>query len=106
MYNPYKVNKVNRLLAPLKFKKVLKQLFGYVPEVVIVTDPRFLNGFKTLFNEENFSKFIHWSYVNFLMSKGQYLSEQLRDVTGAFDRVRYCFSCSSVLNMKSKPLSL
>ena len=86
MYNPYKVNKVNRLLAPLKFKKVLKQLFGYVPEVVIVTDPRFLDGFKTLFNEENFSKFIHWSYVNFLMSKGQYLSEQLRDITGAFSR--------------------
>ena len=86
MYNPYKVNKVNRLLAPLKFKKVLKQLFGYVPEVIIVTDPRFLNGFKTLFNEENFSKFIHWSYVNFLMNKGQYLSEQLRDITGAFSR--------------------
>ena len=86
MYNPYKVNKVNRLLAPLKFKKVLKQLFGYVPEVVIVTDPRFLDGFKTLFNEENLSKFIHWSYVNFLMSKGQYLSEQLRDITGAFSR--------------------
>ena len=86
MYNPYNVNKVNRLLAPLKFKKVLKQLFGYVPEVIIVTDPRFLNGFKTLFNEENFSKFIHWSYVNFLMSKGQYLSEQLRDITGAFSR--------------------
>ena len=86
MYNPYKVNKVNRLLAPIKFKKVLKQLFGYVPEVVIVTDPRFLDGFKTLFNEENFSKFIHWSYVNFLMNKGQYLSEQLRDITGAFSR--------------------
>lgn len=86
MYNPYKINKANRLLAPIKFKRVLKQLFGYVPEVVIVADPRFLNGFKTLFNEENFSKYIHWAYVNFFLRNGTYLSEQLRDITGAFSR--------------------
>ena len=86
MYNPYKVNKVNRLLAPIKIKRVFKQLFGYIPEVVIVADPRFLDGFKTLFNEENFTKFIHWSYVNFLLQRGQFLSEQLRDITGAFGR--------------------
>ena len=86
MYNPYKVNKVNRLLAPIKIKRVFNQLFGYIPEVVIVADPRFLDGFKTLFNEENFSKFIHWSYVNFLLQRGQFLSEQLRDICGAFGR--------------------
>ena len=86
MYNPYKVNKVNRLLAPVKIKRVFNQLFGYIPEVVIVADPRFLYGFKTLFNEENFSKFIHWSYVNFLLQRGQFLSEQLRDICGAFSR--------------------
>ena len=86
MYNPYKINKVNRLLAPVKIKRVFKQLFGYIPEVVIVADPRFLDGFKTLFNEENFNKFIHWSYVNFLLQRGQFLSEQLRDITGAFGR--------------------
>ncbi len=86
MYNPYKVNKVNRLLAPIKIKRVFKRLFGYIPEVVIVADPRFLDGFKALFNEENFTKFIHWSYVNFLLQRGQFLSEQLRDITGAFGR--------------------
>ena len=86
MYNPYKVNKVNRLLAPVKIKRVFKQLFGYIPEVVIVADPRFLDGFKTLFNEENFAKFIHWSYVNFLLQRGQFLSEQLREISGGFGR--------------------
>ena len=54
--------------------------------MVIVADPRFLDGFKTLFNEENFAKFIHWSYVNFLLQRGQFLSEQLRDICGAFSR--------------------
>ena len=86
MYNPYKINKVNRLLAPVKIKRIFKQLFGYIPEVVIVADPRFLDGFKTLFNEENFNKFIHWSYVNFLLQRGQFLSEQLREISGAFGR--------------------
>lgn len=86
IYNPYKVNKVNRLLAPIKFKRVLKQIFGYVPEVIIVADPRFLNGFKTLFNEENLSKYIHWAYVNFLMRNGSLLSEPLRELSGGFHR--------------------
>lgn len=86
MYNPYKINKVARLLKPLKFKKVLKQMFGYIPETVIVADPRFLNGFNTLFNEENFTKYIHWSYVNFLFAVGGVLSEDLRSLCGAFGR--------------------
>ena len=86
IYNPYKVNKVNRLLAPIKFKKVLKQLFNDVPSVIIVADPRFLENFKTLFNEENFSKYLHWAYIKFLLNKGTYLSEPLRDLSSAFRR--------------------
>ena len=86
MYNPYKINKVSRLLSPFKTKRVLKQLFGFVPETVIVADPRFLNGFKTLFNEETFTKFIHWSYVVFLLGNGTYLSEDLRNICGAYRR--------------------
>ena len=86
IYNPYKINKVNRLLAPFKFKRVIKQIFGYIPEIVIVADPRFLNGFKTLFNEENLAKYVHWAYVNFLMKNGSLLSEPLRELSGAFSR--------------------
>lgn len=86
MYNPFKVNKANRLLAPVKFKRCLKQLFNEVPETIIVGDPRFLNGFKSLFNEENLSKYVHWAYINFILNNGKYLSEPLRDVSGAYMR--------------------
>ena len=86
LYNPYKVNKVSRLLAPIKFKKILKEFFGEVPETIIVFDPRFLEGFKTLFNEENFDKYLCWAYVTFLMNNGTYLSEDLRNISGAFRR--------------------
>ena len=86
IYNPYKINKVNKLLKPIKFKSLLKKMFGFAPEVIIVADPRFLNNFATLFNEENFTKYIHWAYVNYLMNNGKYLSEPLRDLSGAFRR--------------------
>ena len=85
-YNPYTTNKVNRLLKPFKFKNCLKKIFGYVPEEIIVADPRFLKGFNTLFNEETYEKYIHWSYMWFLFSNGAYLSEELRDLCGAFRR--------------------
>ena len=106
MYNPYKINKVNRLLAPLKFKRLLKQLLGNVPEMVCACDPRFTANFNTLFNEENFDKFIHWSYVNFVLDNSKYLSEPLREVGGAFmralsgtskmmDPVKYAYNLAS-----------
>ena len=85
-YNPYTTNKVNRLLKPFKFKNCLKKIFGYVPEEIIVADPRFLKGFNTLFNEETYEKYIHWAYVMFLLSSGAYLSEELREISGAFRR--------------------
>lgn len=86
LYNPYKVGKVARLVAPIKIKTLLRQILGVVPEVVIVTDPRFLAGFKTLFNEENYEKYLHWAYVCHLMGNGSLLSEDLRNITGAFER--------------------
>ena len=108
LYNPYKVNKVNSLLKPFKFKSVLKALFGYVPETVIVADPRFLKGFNTLFNENTFEKYIHWSYVNMLLNSGRCLSEDLRNLSGAFRRalsgiakpaepVKYAYQLASVV---------
>ncbi len=86
LYNPYKVNKVNRLLAPIKIKTLMKQVFGCVPEIVVVADPRFLDGFKTLFNEENYEKYLHWAYVCLLLGRGSLLSEDMRSLSGAFYR--------------------
>ena len=115
MYNPYKVNKVVRLLKPFKIKRVFKQLFGEIPETIIVADPRFLNNFATLFNEENFTKYIHWAYVCFLFGAGTFLSEDLRAMSGAFGRalsgiakptepVKFAYQLAS--NIFSEPVGL
>ena len=85
-YNLFRTGRVNGMMKPLNFKSLLKKLFGEVPEQVCVGDPRFLKGFKTLFNEENFNKYIHWAYICFLLNSGSLLSEDLRNISGAYMR--------------------
>lgn len=84
MYNPMKTSKVCSLLKPVKFKKLLVDLFEEAPEKVIVADPRFLKGFKTLFNEETFVQYKHWAYILTLLDGGAYLSEKLRSACSMY----------------------
>lgn len=84
--NPFRTGRVNGLMKPLNFRGLVKKLVDNVPEIVCVGDPRFLKGFKTLFNEENFSKYIHWAYINYLLENGRFLSEDLRIISGAYMR--------------------
>ena len=85
-YNLYRTGRVNGMMKPLNLKSLLKKLFGELPENICVGDPRFLKGFKTLFNEENFNKYLHWAYINFLLNNGGLLSEDLRSISGAYMR--------------------
>ncbi|MCQ2742722.1 MAG: M13 family peptidase [Bacilli bacterium] len=86
LYNPMPVNKVARLLKPLKFKKMLEKVFGYIPETIIVAEPRWLKGAKTIFNEETFTLYKHWAYINELIHAAPLLSEELRELGGSYRR--------------------
>ena len=86
MYNLASVRKVSSLVKPIKFRKLLEKVFGFVPENVSIADVRFLKGFKTLFNEETFILYKHWAYVTELIDCTQFLSEDLRNIGGSFRR--------------------
>ena len=86
MYNPMKTGRVAGMLKPLNLKKVLSDLFGEVPETIIVAEPRFLKNFKEVFNEGTFEMYKKWAYVTTLLGSCSYLSEELRDLGGAFHR--------------------
>ena len=85
-YNPMKVGRVNGLLKPIKLKKILETLLGEIPEIVIVAEPRFLKGFKTLFNPETFELYKKWAYVTELIDTCKFLSEDLRELGGTYRR--------------------
>lgn len=87
-YNPMPTRRVCTLLRPIKLKKLLVSFYGEnLPENIIVAEPRFLKGFSTLFNEENFELYKAWAYINTLLSACNYLSEELRELGSAYRKV-------------------
>lgn len=86
MYNPMKTGRVAGMVKPLNLKKLLADLFGFVPEEIIVTEPRFFKNFKEVFNADSFTAYKNWAYVTTLMGNCGLLSEELRDLGGAFRR--------------------
>lgn len=86
MYNPMTLRRVQSLLKPIKLKKLLLDTLGHEEENIIITDVRFLKGFKELFNENTFEEYKHWAYVTSLIGSTSLLSEKLRDLGGSYMR--------------------
>ncbi|MBQ6883329.1 MAG: M13 family peptidase [Clostridia bacterium] len=86
MYNPMKTSKVVSMLKPLNFRKLLKDLFGQAPENIIVTEPRYFKAFKEIFNEETFELYKHWAYVKGILGCCSFLTEELRELGGIYQR--------------------
>ena len=86
LYNPMSLDEVCGMVSTIDFKKILEDLFNCVPEIVVVTEPRYFSAFATVFNKENLELYKHWAYVTGLLACCPYLSEQLRDMGGMYMR--------------------
>ena len=86
MYNPMKIGRVAGMVKPLNLKKLLTDLFGFLPEEIIVTEPRYFKNFKEVFNEDTFEMYKNWAYVREVVGSCSLLSEELRELGGAFSR--------------------
>ena len=86
MYNPMDTAEVSAMLSTLDFEAILNDLFGHVPVITVVTEPRFFGEFAKVFNAENLELYKHWAYVTGLLKSCSYLSEELRDMGGMYSR--------------------
>jgi len=86
MYNPMRTGRVAGMVKPLNLKRLLKDLFGFVPVEIIVAEPRYFKNFKKVFNDDSFAAYKSWAYVTTLMGCCSLLSEELRDLAGGFQR--------------------
>ena len=86
IYNPMSTDEVCSMLSTLDFGTMLTDLFGRVPETVVVTEPRFFGAFATVLNSETLEKYKHWAYVTGLFKSCSLLSEELRDLGGMYMR--------------------
>jgi len=86
MYNPMDESKVAEMLSTLDFGRILNDLFGRVPETIVVTEPRFFGEFAKVLNTDTLDLYKHWAYVTGLISACNFLSEELRDMGGMYMR--------------------
>ncbi|MBQ9145448.1 MAG: M13 family peptidase [Clostridia bacterium] len=86
MYNPTDEGKVAEMLSTIDFGALLTDLFGEIPDTIVVTEPRYFENFAKVFNQENLELYKHWAYVTGLLGSCAYLSEELRDLGGMYNR--------------------
>lgn len=86
MYNPMPTDEVAGMLSTVDFKAILNDVFGRVPEIVVVTEPRYFGGFASVLNSETLELYKHWAYVTGLLRGCSYLSEELRELGGMYMR--------------------
>ena len=86
MYNPMAESTVAEMLSTLDFSAILSDLFGRVPETIVVTEPRYFENFVKLFSAETLELYKHWAYVTSLINSCSLLSEELRDMGGMYSR--------------------
>nr|WP_225353409.1 M13 family metallopeptidase [Lacticaseibacillus thailandensis] len=85
-YNPQDRATVAQKMAPFAWDEYLQDLLPSEPQQIIVTDPGFLDAFASIYNDDTFTDFRAWAYVNELLSDASYLSEELRQVAGTYRR--------------------
>ena len=86
IYNPTEEAKVAEKLSTIDLGAILTDLFGNVPATIVVTEPRYFDEFATVFNSETLELYKHWAYVTGLLRSCSYLSEELRDMGGMYQR--------------------
>ena len=83
MYNPMDTKEVCGLLAPFDLGGLLEKLYGdQVPEKLVLSNPRLIEGFKEIFNEKTFPLYVHWCYVNTIYKYAPALSEEIYEISG------------------------
>lgn len=86
-YNPMTCDEVSSLLLPFDFKGLLKKIYGdKIPSTIIVFDPKAIKNFNNYFNEGHLEEFIHWTYLNYLLSNSSLLSEELYEIGKLYTR--------------------
>ena len=86
MYNPMDTATVSGMLSTIDFGAILTDLFGHVPETVVVCEPRYFESFSKVLSAETLTLYKHWAYVTGLLDACSLLSEELRDMGGMYGR--------------------
>lgn len=85
-YNPMPINDFLGKIKNFNMKHFLDGAFGELPERVIVNEPRFLEHFDELINEDTFDEIKGWMMIKFINGAASYLSQEFREAGFAFSQ--------------------
>ena len=85
-HNPMPLDEVCNYLQPLAFKKLLAAIYDYLPEELIVYDPKAIKNMNMYFNNDTFKQYIHWAYVKTLLANANKLSQEMTAISTTYRR--------------------
>lgn len=84
-HNPIKFDEACDYFGDLAFRDAFDQVYqGKHPDEIVAYDLRAIKEFKNYFNEEVFSKMVHWMYVRALIVMCRYLSFDLANLSNMY----------------------
>lgn len=101
-YNPTNLEDVCAMLAPFDFKRFLTSIYGEaIPHTIIVYDPRAIQELSDYFTEKNFSLYVHWAYVNTLLSCSSLLSTDIAELGTTYQRMLMGIEADPILEKQA-----
>ena len=86
MYNPVDTVEFASSIKTIDLKYILNDLFGLVPDKVIVSEPRYFEAFNNVLNAETLELYKHWAYVTEVVNSTNLLTEELREIGSIYYR--------------------
>ncbi|WP_283678972.1 M13-type metalloendopeptidase [Lentilactobacillus sp. Marseille-Q4993] len=87
MYNPQKFTEFASSSNLIDLTGYTKDLFGFLPDQVIVGQPKFFEKFNEIVTEDSFHDLKNWILANFVYSAAPLLSEEFRQTASTYGRV-------------------
>lgn len=85
-YNPMKMSDFVKKFADFKVDYFLRELFGELPDRIIVQDPGYLKAANRLLSEQEFPKIKAWLLVKYINGVASYLSQDFREAAFPFSQ--------------------
>ena len=85
IYNPMKFTEFITKSDNLDLKSLVVDQINDTPEKVIITEPRYLDNFNKLVNDDTFENIKAWMMVRFLTKNASILDEEFRQTIGEYN---------------------
>lgn len=80
-YNPYKIDDFVKIFNNFNVKDYILYAIKELPDQIIVENPKYINNYKNIYNQENFEKFKSLILVKNFLFYGSFLTEETRKIS-------------------------